>query len=209
MSIPQTWHNRDLRGNMHDDNMSIPSTYNKGISKHNMTNHGNKYITQMIPYHIKEESWKRVTNKIPHQASNGDLCNTMHRKRSTWIHCIYLTSRGHLKKRMSNFWSCSDHQSHDIESHGNDCSHINVDTSHLVAIWRIGFQTIEVVRTVDITASNCMEMTTRTWMLTPHIQGPSEEEGVKLLKLVAHRISLLRISWKWLLTHECWHMHSP
>ena len=45
MSIPPTWHKRDLNENIHDRNMSIPSTYNKGISKHNMTNHDNKYIT--------------------------------------------------------------------------------------------------------------------------------------------------------------------
>ena len=53
MSIPPTWHKRDLNANMNDDSMSIPSTYNKRISKHNMTNHENKYITQMIPHHIK------------------------------------------------------------------------------------------------------------------------------------------------------------
>jgi len=38
----------------------------------------------------------------------------MHRKRSTWTHCIYLTTRGYLKKWMSKCWSCLCHQSHDI-----------------------------------------------------------------------------------------------
>ena len=54
MSIPPTWHKRDLNANIHDENMSIPSTFNKGMSKHNMMNHDNKYITQMIPHHIKQ-----------------------------------------------------------------------------------------------------------------------------------------------------------
>jgi len=44
MSIPLTWHKRDLNANIHEDKMSIPSTYNKGLSRHNIRNHGNKYI---------------------------------------------------------------------------------------------------------------------------------------------------------------------
>ena len=128
MSIPPTWHKRDLNANMHDNNMIIPSKYNKGISKQNMTNHDNKYITHMIPHHIKQESWKRVRNKIPHQASNRDMWSTIHSKRNTWTHCIYLTSRGHLKKRMSKCWIWSYHQPYCIESHGNGCSHMNANT---------------------------------------------------------------------------------
>ena len=31
-TILSTWHKRDLNETMHDDNMSIPLTYNKGIS---------------------------------------------------------------------------------------------------------------------------------------------------------------------------------
>ena len=82
----------------------------------------------MIMHHVKHESWKRVRNKIPHQTSNRDLCIAMHNKRSTWTYCIYLTSWGHLKKRMSNCWSCSYHWSSSVESHGNHCSHMNANT---------------------------------------------------------------------------------
>jgi len=42
----------------------------------------------------------------------------------------------------------------------------------------------------------------------PHILGPSEEKDFKLLKLVVPSISWCWISWKWLFTHECWHLHS-
>jgi len=42
--------------------------------------------------YIKHESWKQVRNKIPHQTSNRVLCRTMHNKRSTRIHYIYLTT---------------------------------------------------------------------------------------------------------------------
>jgi len=31
-NISPTWHKRDLNANIHGENMSIPSTYNKGIS---------------------------------------------------------------------------------------------------------------------------------------------------------------------------------
>ena len=65
MSILPTWHKWDLNANMHDDNMSIPSTYNKGISKHNMTNHDNKYITHMIPHHIKQGIIKMSKKQYP------------------------------------------------------------------------------------------------------------------------------------------------
>jgi len=116
-------------------NMSIPSINNKQISKHNVTNNDSKYIPQMIPHHIKQESWKQGRNKNPHQISNRDLCSTIHSKRSTWTLFIYLTSSGHLKKQMSSYWICSDHQSHDIESHGNDCSLMNVDT--YTPLWKV------------------------------------------------------------------------
>ena len=46
-----------------------------------MRNHDNKYIPQMIMHHIKQELWKQVRNKIPHQTSNRDLCSTIHSKK--------------------------------------------------------------------------------------------------------------------------------
>lgn len=97
MSIPPTWHKRDLNANIHSDNMSIPSTWRQRDLEQNMTNHDNKYITQMILHHIKQESWSKYENKIPHQTSNMYFCNTMHRKISTWTHYICLTSKAILR----------------------------------------------------------------------------------------------------------------
>lgn len=56
-------------------------------------------------------------------------------KRSTWTHSIYLTSWGHLKKMMSDYWSWSYHQSHGIESYGNDYSHMNAD--NCTPLWKV------------------------------------------------------------------------
>ena len=92
MSIPPTWHKKDLNGNIHDDNMSIPSTYNKGISKHNMMNHDNKYITQMILHHIKQESWKQETRSlIKHQSG---ICVAQYIEKQVHEHTAYTSHLG-------------------------------------------------------------------------------------------------------------------
>jgi len=99
MNISPTWNKRDLNAIIYGDTWVSHQHNNKRVSnKKSMRNHDNKYIPQMIMHYIKKESWKQVRNKIPHQTSNKDLCHTMQSKRSTWTHCIYLTSWDHLKK---------------------------------------------------------------------------------------------------------------
>ena len=80
--------------------------------------------------HIKKESWKRVRNKFPHQASIG-ICAVQCIEKEVHEHTAY--------------------------------------TSQLRAIWSNGCQIAKTTQTIDLMAS---------------------------------------ITWKWLLAHECWHLHS-
>ena len=130
----RTWQQRDLNqtymwqwvSRQHGNTgISIKHTWGQWVSRQ----HGNKGISNNIKQSMIENYISHQDkNKIPHQTSNMDLYNIMHlgakRQRSTWSHCIYLTSWSYLKKRMIRSWILFYHQSCGVEYPENDCSHI-------------------------------------------------------------------------------------
>ena len=137
MSILLTWHKRDLNAKNTWQQHEYPINI---MTKGSQTKHDESWqqvhpINDSMSHQVaimKQGRKQDPTSNIKHGSMHH---NASHSKRSTWMHWIYLTSWGHMKKRMSNCRSWPYHQSRCIKSHGMTTHTLNVDTCN--PIWKL------------------------------------------------------------------------